>query len=35
MQICNNILNPKATPQIYAQNNKRAKKKTIINITII
>lgn len=25
MQICNNIFNPKATPQIYAQNNKRAK----------
>lgn len=34
MQICNNILNPKTTPQICAQNNKRA-KKTIINITII
>ncbi len=30
MQICNNISNPKATPQ----NNKRAKKR-IINIAII
>ncbi len=29
MQICNNILNPKATPQICAQNNKRAKKKQL------